>query len=77
MTTETVTLAQIVDARKVLAAVEAEARRGKRSMAAVRVLHGVLDEETLRLAARMSAGPTLTYTNVPPSPTFIRWAGTL
>jgi len=51
MTTPTVTLAQIVDARKVLAAVEAHARRGKKSMAAVRALHGVLDAETARLAA--------------------------
>ena len=50
MTTETVTLAQIVAARRVLTAVEAQARKGKRSMAAVRVLHGVLDAETLRLA---------------------------
>ena len=45
-----ITLGQIVDARKVLDSVEAHARKGKRSMAAVRVLHGVLDEETLRLA---------------------------
>jgi len=44
-------LAQIVAARKVLDAVEAHARKAKRSMAAVRELHGVLDAETLRLAA--------------------------
>ena len=46
METETVTLAQIVDARKVLTAVEVNARKAKRSLAAVRVLHGVLDAET-------------------------------
>ena len=53
MGTRTVTLAQIVAARKVLAAVEANARKAKRSMAAVRELHGVLDEETALLASTL------------------------
>ena len=46
-----ITLQQIVNARKVLTAAEAKARKNKRSLAVVRALHGVLDEETLRLAA--------------------------
>ena len=50
ITARSVSLAQIVAARKVLTAIEARNRKAKRSLAVVRALHGVLDEETLRLA---------------------------
>ena len=70
----TVTLQQLVDARKVLAAVEAHARKSHQSMAEVRVLHGMLDALTLRLAAGRSTGSSLTYfpapTPFPPFTTF-------
>jgi hypothetical protein len=46
-------LQQIVNARKVLEAVGANARKSHQSMATVRVLHGVLDAETARLASTL------------------------
>ena len=51
--TTSVTLQQIVNARKVLEAVGANARKSHQSMATVRVLHGVLDAETARLASTL------------------------
>jgi hypothetical protein len=46
-------LQQIVNARKCLDAVAVNARKSHQSMATVRVLHEMLDEETARLACTL------------------------